>query len=98
MMRRGVTLVELLVTLSILAVLSGVTVLAVRRIDPPRPDDPNTILADSLREAVASGRSATVRLLMNSAPAWAVVRPDGGVVADSVFGVDRFTGAPIRAR
>ena len=96
--RRGVTLIELLVTLSMLAVLSGVTVMAVRRIDPPRPDEPNTILADSLRDAVSNGRPALVRLLIGGAPVSAIVRPDGGIIADSAFAVDRFTGAPLRAR
>jgi prepilin-type N-terminal cleavage/methylation domain-containing protein len=98
MVRRGVTLIELLVTLVILAVIAGVTVLAVRRIDPPRPGDPRTILADTLRAVLASGRPAIIRVLTDSGPAWTTIRPDGSVVADSLFDVDRLTGAPNRAR
>jgi prepilin-type N-terminal cleavage/methylation domain-containing protein len=96
--RRGVTLVELLVTLVILGVIAGVTVLAVRRMDPPRADDPRTIIADTLRAVLASGRPTVVRIMTDSGPASATIRADGGIVADSVLGVERFTGAPNRAR
>jgi prepilin-type N-terminal cleavage/methylation domain-containing protein len=96
--RRGVTLVELIVTLAILAIISGVTVLAVRRIDPPRPDDQRTIFADTLRAVLASGRPIVVRLLTDSGPASGVVRTDGSIVADSIFDIERLTGAPAHAR
>ena len=96
--RPGVTLIELLVTLTVLAVMSSVTVMAVRRMDPPRPEDPNTILADTLRAVVATGKSAIVRVLVNGAPVSATVRPDGSIVADSALAFDRFTGLPAHAR
>ena len=96
--RHGVTLIELLVTLVILAIIGGVTVLAVRRIDPPRPDDPRAILADSLRVALASGKPIVVHVLSDSGPASGSVRADGSIVADSSFDVERLTGVPNRAR
>ena len=98
MTKRGVTLIELLVTLVILGVMAGVTVLAVRRLDPPRPEDPRTILADSLRAALASGKSIIVRVLTDSGPASGIIRADGTIVADSILDVERFTGAPNHAR
>jgi prepilin-type N-terminal cleavage/methylation domain-containing protein len=96
--RPGVTLIELLVTLVILGVIAGVTVLTVRRIDPPRPSDPLTMFADSLRVVLASGRSVTLRVLTDSGPASGVVRVDGTIIADSILGLERLTGAPNRAR
>jgi prepilin-type N-terminal cleavage/methylation domain-containing protein len=96
--RRGVTLIELIVTLVILAVISGVTVLAIRRIDPPQPNDPRTMFADTLRSVLASGRPTVVRLLTDSGPASGAVRADGSIIADSVFGIDRLTGGPAHAR
>ena len=96
--RRGVTLVELIVTLVILAVINGVTVLAIRRIDPPQPSDPRTIFADTLRSVLATGVPTVIRLLTDSGPASGVVRADGSIVADSILDMDRLTGAPARAR
>lgn len=96
--RIGVTLIELLVTLVLLGIIAGVTVLAIRRIDKPRSSDPRVIIADTLRVVLASGRPALVRILTDSGPAWSSVRPDGSVVADSLLDVDRLTGAPARAK
>lgn len=97
-LRRGTTLIELLVTLAILGIIAGVTVLAVRQMDRPRPTDPRTILADTLRAVLASGRPAIVRVITDSGPASAVVRADGSIIADSLLDVDRFTGASNHAR
>ena len=71
--RRGVTLVELIVTLVILAIINGVTVLAIRRIDPPQPSDPRTIFADTLRSVLATGHPTVIRLLTDSGPTSGVV-------------------------
>jgi prepilin-type N-terminal cleavage/methylation domain-containing protein len=98
MTKRGVTLIELLITLVILGVMAGVTVLAVRRIDPPRPEDPRTIFADSMHASLESGRSIRVRVLMDSGPASGTVRADGSIIADSILDVERFTGVPNHAR
>lgn len=95
---RGTTLLEVLVTVAILGVIAGVTVLAVRRMDPPSADDPRQILAESLRTVVATGRSAEVRIVVNGVMATAVVRPDGSIVADSSLEIERFTGRPLNAR
>ena len=96
--RRGVTLIELVVTLAILGIVAGVTVLAIRRIDQPRPDDPRTIFADSLRVVLASGRPAVVRVVTDSGPASGTVRADGTIVADSLLDIELLTGAPNHAR
>lgn len=95
---RGTTLVELLVTLSILGILAGVTTLALRRVDRPASDDPLTILADSLRLAVDTPRAVVVRLVRDRKPLSATLWPDGSIVADSALRVDRLTGRPDSAR
>ena len=95
--RRGFTLIELLAVISIMAIVSSVAVLAVRNVEPPRPDDPRQILADSQQRALATGRQIRVRLFVNGWPAAAVAGADGSIVADSVLDVERFTGLPAHA-
>ena len=90
--RTAATLIELLVTLALMGVVLGVATLAVRRIDPPPLDDPYYMIRDSLRLAVSTGRSSTIRLLVAGAAAAMTVNPDGSVVGDSVLGIERFTG------
>jgi prepilin-type N-terminal cleavage/methylation domain-containing protein len=96
--RAGFTLVELLVTLSILAIMSAVGTLALRTVDRPRVDDPQQVLSDSQRSALATGRTIVLRLVINGKLASAAIDPDGGIIADSVFDVERFTGLPVHAR
>lgn len=96
--RRGTTLVELLVVLCILGVIAGVTVLALRRLDRPAPDDPSTIVAESLRAAVDTPRTIVVRVVRDGRPLSATIRPDGSVVGDSALDIDRLTGRASHAR
>lgn len=90
--KNGSTLIELLVVLSVLGILASVSVLAVRRLDPPARDDPSVVLAESLRVAVDTPRTIVVRLVRHGQPLSAAIRPDGSIVGDSAFGADRFTG------
>jgi prepilin-type N-terminal cleavage/methylation domain-containing protein len=96
--RRGVTLIELIVTMVILAVISGVSALAVRRIDRPSPADPHQMIADTLRKVLATGQPVVLRFVIGGAPASATISADGTVIADSVLLVDRFTALPTHAR
>jgi prepilin-type N-terminal cleavage/methylation domain-containing protein len=96
--RPGVTLIELIITMTILAIISAVTVLAIRRFDPPNSRDPHQIVADSARAAMETGRAITMRLSVDSVFASVWIRPDGSVIGDSVLTTERFTGAPTNAR
>jgi len=95
---RGTTLVELLVVLCILGVIAGVTVLAIRGFDSPKSDDPSAILSESLRAAVDTPRTIVLRLVHDGRPLSATLHPDGSVVGDSAFDVDRLTGRKSHAR
>ncbi|MDB4878323.1 MAG: hypothetical protein JWM41_4769 [Gemmatimonadetes bacterium] len=96
--RRAVTLVELLVTLVVLGVIASVTTLGVRRIERPVLDDPATTVAESLRAAIAEGRSITLVLSVHGAPVLATVIPDGSVIADSALHIDPLTARRTNAR
>src|ERR1043166_1706812 len=91
--RVGVTLVELLVTMSILGVLAAVTTMAARRLETPAPNDPAHIVADSLRGAVERGSSPTIGFMLDGRFAAATLNADGSVVADSALRADWLAGS-----
>jgi len=92
--RRGTTLIEMLVSIVLLGIVASIASPALRRAAMPPASDAFTTIAESLDVAIASGRTITLQLSMDSGPAFATVRPDGSVVADSAIHVDRFTGRP----
>jgi prepilin-type N-terminal cleavage/methylation domain-containing protein len=98
MTRRGGTLIEILITLALLGVLASVTTLAIRRITPPDPNDPLTVIADTINAVMKSGRPATLQFIVNGRPALATLNPDGSIIADTVLHIDRLTGESTHAR
>jgi prepilin-type N-terminal cleavage/methylation domain-containing protein len=91
-MRRGLTLVEMLVVLVLLGVIAGVAAVALPPAVAPVSPALNA-LAAARRAAIRSGRSVTVAFSWDSQPARPVTAlPDGRVVADSAVPVDLFTG------
>jgi prepilin-type N-terminal cleavage/methylation domain-containing protein len=98
MMNRGSTLIEMLVTLALLGILASVATLGFRRMTPPAPDDPMTIIADTINAVIKSGQPATLQFMVNGRPTLATLNPDGSIVADTALHIDRFTGRSTRAR
>jgi prepilin-type N-terminal cleavage/methylation domain-containing protein len=96
--RRGTTLVELLVTLTIMGVLLGVVTLAVRRIAEPASEDPYHMVGDSLRAAAASGQAISLLFVVHGRSVAATVFPDGSIVSDSVLAIDRLSGKTSHVR
>ena len=90
---KGSTLVELLVALLIVALIATVTGLTFRAPDDPTAVDPvEARIADARRDAVRSGRTVTVVTWWEGHAITATAHPDGQVVADTGFAVDRFSG------
>ena len=90
--RTASTLLELMVTLALLAILAGVVPLALRPIDPIRDDDPLARLTAARRTALRTGRAVTITMSVAGVSYRATALPDGSVVADSAFHVDRLAG------
>jgi prepilin-type N-terminal cleavage/methylation domain-containing protein len=96
--RHGVTLVELIVVLAILAVLAGVTTLAFRRAEPvPGAQAWWSAVAAARRTAVDSARAVSVKVRIGDSLYEATALSDGSVIADVRLHIDRLTGAPIHA-
>lgn len=90
--RPGFTLIELVITIALLGLIASTATLAARRISQPPADDPARVLADSLRVVLATGRAATVQLVVRGERVMATIYADGSVVADTLARVDRLTG------
>ncbi|MEO7455563.1 MAG: type II secretion system protein [Gemmatimonadaceae bacterium] len=85
------TLIELIVVISIIALISGVAALAMPRRTVPA-DDTTHRIAKIRAKALLTGQSATVVIRLASAYSIATALPDGTVLADSAAHVDRLTG------
>jgi prepilin-type N-terminal cleavage/methylation domain-containing protein len=96
--RRGVTLIELIVSMLLLGLLSSVATLAVRRTVPRRGDDPMADVSDSSLASVAAHRRISFPLVVDGRRAWATVLPDGSVIADSSLHINPLDGHVATAR
>jgi prepilin-type N-terminal cleavage/methylation domain-containing protein len=97
--RPGTTLPELLVVLVVLAVVAGVTTLALRVEGATGVDESDLArIATARKEALRSGRAIVVALPDSIGGQAATVLPDGSVIADSTVAIDRFTGRARNAR
>jgi len=82
--KRGMTLLEVLVTLVVLALLTSVATLAPRAA-ARTSDGLRKMLDDSSSAAIAQGRTITISARVENRIVTATVRPDGRVVTDSEF-------------
>jgi prepilin-type N-terminal cleavage/methylation domain-containing protein len=91
--RSGVTLLELTVTIAIIAIIAGVVGLAVARTPSAPPDKQLAAAIRRLRTAaVRSGRPVAIDLSYRAARYTVTALPDGRILADSIFGIDPFSG------
>lgn len=87
--RSGMTLMELLVVLVVLAVVLGIVHLAVGPQAEPGPGD---LIMQVRMEAARTGVTVLDSLQVGEAQMYFAARPGGAVVADPALGLDRFTG------
>jgi prepilin-type N-terminal cleavage/methylation domain-containing protein len=92
MRRSGVTLVELLVVLAILAIATGVSSVGLRRMDVVRAHDASEQLRGLQHDAISSGQAHTGVIRDSSATHAVTVLPDGRTYADPVMHIDPATG------
>ena len=95
--RRGVTLVELLVTLVVLGTIASVAIVAARRIQSTPDSDPATVVSESLRVTIVESRPIAFQIEVRGVLVEAMVNPDGSVAVDSAIHLEALTGRPIDA-
>jgi Tfp pilus assembly protein FimT len=78
------TLLEVLVTLVLLALMTSIATLGSRRPERER-DGLRAMLDDSLAAAIAQGRRISIFVRVNGRSIAATVSPNGSVVGDSDF-------------
>ncbi len=95
--RPGVTLIELLVALVVVAVLVGLAASEVRSKSAPatRPDDLRAIVSESQRDAIRAGRPITAVVVRHDRVLAVTVTEDGAVFADSELTAPQSAGDTI---
>lgn len=95
--RRGVTLVELLVTLIVLGLIASVAIVGATRMPSKPSSDPVSVVSESLHVAIVESRAIAFQVAIHDALVDAMVNPDGSVDVDSAIHIDALTGRPIDA-
>jgi type II secretory pathway pseudopilin PulG len=89
----GSTLLELLVTLTIMAIIAAMVTLTLRPASATAPArGPLARVSAARRTALARHQPVTIDIVVNDSPYVVTALPDGGVVADSALHLDRLTG------
>lgn len=91
--RRGMTLIEVLVALVVIAIIATLAGLQVRPAERADPDAPGSRIRGARNRAIRTGQRVTFTS-DSLAGTYAVALPDGSVIADSTIPVERLTGMP----
>lgn len=97
-LRRGITLLELVVALAILGIALAVSAVAARSLTRREGSvEAGERVAGARARALRSGAPVSLRFVDSAgAERHAIAYPDGSVIADSSAGIDRLTGRTAR--
>ena len=97
-MRRGVTVVELMVTIAIIGFITAMVSLAMPSRRAPTPNAPLDQIAAARHRAVTEARSVTIAVAIDGQVVNVTALADGSVIADSAARIDRMTGRSVDAK
>jgi hypothetical protein len=98
MRRPGSTLIEMIVTLAVMAVVASVVVVAARPAPRSADAEHRAILDDAARRALRLREPVTVAVAIDGRLSRATFFPDGSAVSDSNLRLDRLAGGLVHAR
>jgi len=94
-LRRGVTLVELMVVLVLLGLMAGVVGLAWRP-DPANRDRHRDSIAEARHRALETGTLVRLEVTVDGRTYTIAALPDGRLIAPDDLHLDPLTGMPVR--
>lgn len=92
-MRNGTTLLELLVVILIMAIVAGVSVLALRPPEATPPGDVGAAIQTARRHALDLGHTVDTEVLIGGRSYLVTLLPDGRAIADTAVSLNRLSGA-----
>ena len=90
--RTGTTLIELCVSVAIIALAASMVTLVSRRMQSRSPDDPHSQITNARRTALATAQPVVITVVRNDTTFVVTALPDGRVLADSSFQFDELAG------
>jgi prepilin-type N-terminal cleavage/methylation domain-containing protein len=90
-MRRGSTLLELMVTLAIMAIVAGVATMALRSPGSTARSWYSEV-SDARALALRSGAAVTIDVVIDDSVLVVTALPDGQVLAPAILALDRLSG------
>jgi prepilin-type N-terminal cleavage/methylation domain-containing protein len=88
----GVTLLELIVTVALLGTLAAIALLAFPADRSLPSTDPKVQIARARATALHRGSPVSISVMLNGRPVDAYALPDGSVITDTTFHLDRLGG------
>lgn len=90
--RRGFTMIELIVVLVLLGAIASMIGLSIRNLQQPAESSRAARVFAARQQALETGAVVVVPLSDSGGAATVAAQPDGSVIADSGARIDRFTG------
>jgi Tfp pilus assembly protein FimT len=90
--RTGTTLMELCVSVAIVALAASMVTFVARRMEFPSPVNPHVQITNARHTALATAQPVVITVMRNDTTYVVTALPNGRVLADTSFHLDELTG------